>query len=143
MKNYQQINDGLAQIDEGLVQLDAGIIAMEGLMAPIRAAIRSAQGLVDAANYRVQLAEAALEEAKSELKRRVDEKTYQAFELYVLQGRSAAKVAEVLAISTNQLYAVKHRCMNIIQKNLFHIAMKKKFLNSLWIISQECLINMQ
>ena len=63
--NLVQVNDGLAQIDEGLVQLDAGIIAMEGLMAPIRAAIRSAQGLVDAANYRVQLAEAALEEARN------------------------------------------------------------------------------
>ena len=59
---------------------------------------------------------AVLEEAKAELRLRVDPKTYQAFELYVLQGRSAAKVAEVLAISTNQFYAVTHRCMNIIQK---------------------------
>ena len=59
---------------------------------------------------------AVFEEAKAELRLRVDPETYQAFELYVLQGRSAAKVAEVLAISTNQLYAVKHRCMNIIQK---------------------------
>ena len=59
---------------------------------------------------------AVLEEAKAELRLRVDPKTYQAFELYVLQGRPAAKVAEISSMSTNQLYAVKYRCMNIIQK---------------------------
>ena len=57
-----------------------------------------------------------LEEAKTELRLRVDPKTYQAYELYVLQERPAAKVAAILDITPNELYAVKNRCNKIMQK---------------------------
>ena len=59
---------------------------------------------------------AALQEAKAELKRRVDEKTYQAFELYGLQNRPAEQVAELLDMSLSSLYTSKSRCKKILQE---------------------------
>lgn len=59
---------------------------------------------------------ATLEEAKSELKRRVDEKTYQAFEMYGLQNRPAEQVAELLDMSLSSLYTSKSRCKKILQE---------------------------
>ena len=59
---------------------------------------------------------AALSEAKAELKRRVDEKTYQAFELYGLQNRPAEQVAELLDMSLSSLYTSKSRCKKILQE---------------------------
>ena len=54
-------------------------------------------------------------EALDELRRRVDERTYQAFEMYGLQNRPAEQVAEVLEMSTAQLYVVKKRCTDILR----------------------------
>lgn len=59
---------------------------------------------------------AVLDEAKEELRRRVDVKTYQAFELYGMQHRPAEKVMEVLGISRDSLYAAKSRCLHILQE---------------------------
>ncbi|MBE6368995.1 MAG: sigma-70 family RNA polymerase sigma factor [Lentisphaerae bacterium] len=59
---------------------------------------------------------AAFAEAEAELKRRVDEKTFQAFELYGLQNRPAAQVAEILDISMSSLYTAKSRCMKLLQE---------------------------
>ena len=58
----------------------------------------------------------ALAEAKEELKRRVDEKTFQAFEMYGLQNRNAAQVAEILGMSVASLYTAKSRCMKMMQE---------------------------
>ena len=51
-----------------------------------------------------------LEEAKAELKARVDAKTYQAFLFYGLQNRPVKQVADTLEMSANQIYLAKNRC---------------------------------
>ena len=59
---------------------------------------------------------AVIEEAKAELRMQVSPQTYQAYELYVLQERPAAKVAEILGMTTEEIYAVKHRCTKMMKK---------------------------
>lgn len=58
---------------------------------------------------------AVFSDALDELRRRVDERTYQAFEMYGLQNRSASQVAEVLEIPVDRLYVVKKRCVDILR----------------------------
>ena len=72
---------------------------------------------------------AALSEAKAELKRRVDEKTYQAFELYGLQNRPAEQVAELLDMSLSSLYTSKSRCKKILQEIIARYNSTDKELN--------------
>ena len=62
----------------------------------------------------------ALEEAKDELRGRVDEKTWQAFEMYGLQNRDAKQVALILGITVNQLYVAKNRCTAMLKKIVKH-----------------------
>lgn len=59
---------------------------------------------------------AVLSEAKDELRQRVAEKTFMAFELYGLQGRDVGKVAEALDMTPDQIYAAKNRCVGILRK---------------------------
>lgn len=59
---------------------------------------------------------AALAEAKAELKRRVDEKTFQAFEMYGLQNHPAEQVAEILDMPLSSLYTAKSRCIKMLQE---------------------------
>ena len=56
------------------------------------------------------------EEAMLELVGRVDEKTFQAFELYALEERPAKETAELLGISTNSVYVAKNRCVKIMRE---------------------------
>lgn len=58
----------------------------------------------------------ALAEAKAELRRRVDDKTYQAFELYGLQGRNPEQVADILDMSLSSLYTAKSRCVKMLNE---------------------------
>ena len=58
---------------------------------------------------------AVIEEAKAELRLRVTPKTYQAYELYVLQERPAEKVAMILEMTVNDIYAAKNRCNKIMR----------------------------
>ena len=57
---------------------------------------------------------AVLADAKDELRQRVSERTYQAFELYGLQGRPLKQVAAALGLSANQIYVAKKRCTDIL-----------------------------
>lgn len=59
---------------------------------------------------------AVFEEAKDELRSRVDPETYLAFELYALQNRSAGQVSETLGMTRKQLYAAKNRCLTILRE---------------------------
>ena len=59
---------------------------------------------------------AVFEEAKNELRQRVDDKTFMAFELYGLQNRSVEKVSEILELTPNQIYVAKNRCTKMLQK---------------------------
>ena len=56
------------------------------------------------------------EEAMLELSRRVDDRTFQAFELYALEDRPAAETAELLGISVNSVYVAKTRCLKILRE---------------------------
>ncbi|MCI5778582.1 MAG: sigma-70 family RNA polymerase sigma factor [Lentisphaeria bacterium] len=58
---------------------------------------------------------AVFAEAKDELRRRVDEKTFLAFELYGLQNRDIGKVAAALELTPNQIYVAKNRCVKILR----------------------------
>ena len=51
-----------------------------------------------------------LKEAEQELKNAVEPRTWQAYELYAVQGRPAEKVAVYLDCSVNQVYQAKKRC---------------------------------
>lgn len=59
---------------------------------------------------------AVFSEALDELRSRVDEKTFMAFELYGLQNREVGKVAAALEMAPNQIYVAKNRCVNILRK---------------------------
>ena len=56
------------------------------------------------------------EEAMLELARRVDEKTFQAFELYALEDRPANEAAELAGLSVNSVYVAKSRCLKILRE---------------------------
>ena len=56
------------------------------------------------------------EEAMLELARRVDEKTFQAFELYALEERPAKETAELLGFSVDSVYVAKNRCVKILRE---------------------------
>ena len=59
---------------------------------------------------------AVFAEAKDELRSRVDEKTFMAFELYGLQNRKIDAVADILEMTPNQIYVAKNRCIKLLQK---------------------------
>jgi RNA polymerase sigma-70 factor (ECF subfamily) len=59
-----------------------------------------------------------LSAAMERVKRRVKEEHYQIFDLHVLKGWSASKVAEVLGVSTGRIYLAKHRVGTLIKKEL-------------------------
>jgi len=56
------------------------------------------------------------QEALDELRLRVDPVTFQAFELYGLQDRSAEEVAKALDLPRDQLYVAKSRCLKILRE---------------------------
>ena len=58
------------------------------------------------------------EEAMLELARRVDEKTFQAFELYALEDRPVKETAELVGLSVNSVYVAKNRCMKILRETV-------------------------
>ena len=59
-----------------------------------------------------------LQEAQAELKNRVAPETYQAYELFAVQGRPAEKVAEYLDCTPNQVYQAKKRCFKMMKEIL-------------------------
>ena len=59
-----------------------------------------------------------LQEAQAELKNRVAPETYQAYELFAVQGRPAEKVAAYLDCSANQVYQAKKRCFKMMKEIL-------------------------
>ena len=59
-----------------------------------------------------------LQEAQAELKSRVAPETYQAYELFAVQGRPAEKVAEYLDCTPNQVYQAKKRCFKMMKEIL-------------------------
>ena len=59
-----------------------------------------------------------LAEAEQELRNRVTPETYQAYQLYAVQGRPVEKVASFLESSVNQVYQAKKRCFAMMREIL-------------------------
>ena len=59
-----------------------------------------------------------MDAAIQRVKRRVNAKHFQIFELYALKHRPAAKVAETLKVSTAQVNLINHRVGNLIKKEV-------------------------
>jgi DNA-directed RNA polymerase specialized sigma24 family protein len=59
-----------------------------------------------------------LQEAQAELKSRVSPETFQAYQLYAVQGRPVEKVAAFLECSVNQVYQAKKRCFAMMREIL-------------------------
>ena len=57
-------------------------------------------------------------EAEEELKSRVSPETFQAYQLYAVQGRPVEKVAAFLECSNNQVYQAKKRCFAMMREIL-------------------------
>jgi RNA polymerase sigma factor (sigma-70 family) len=56
--------------------------------------------------------------ALKRVKRKIDPKQYQAYDLYVLQGVPASKVARALKINLGRLYLMKHRINKLTKKEI-------------------------
>ena len=59
-----------------------------------------------------------LAEAEDELRKRVSPETFQAYQLYAVQGRPVEKVAAFLECSNNQVYQAKKRCFAMMREIL-------------------------
>src|SRR5436190_13153022 len=70
--------------------------------------------------WKNNLAEAAIERVK----RKVDSKQYQVFDLYVLKNWSVSKVARTLKVNPGFVYLTKHRINNLIKKEIAYLQTK-------------------
>lgn len=59
-----------------------------------------------------------LQAAMDRIKRQVSPKTFQIFDLYVLQGWPVKKVRELLGVSIGRIYLTKHRVSNMIKREM-------------------------
>ena len=57
-----------------------------------------------------------IKEIEAKLKLRVNNDTFQAYELYVIQERPVKEVAEFLICSENQVYQAKKRCLAVMHE---------------------------
>ena len=76
---------------------------------------------VDAELDKIYMAEwhkVIIAEAEDELRKRVSPDTFQAYQLYAVQGRSVEKVAAFLECSVNQVYQAKKRCFAMMREIL-------------------------
>ena len=76
---------------------------------------------VDAELDKIYMAEwhkVIIAEAEEELKKRVSPDTFQAYQLYAVQGRPVEKVAAFLECSANQVYQAKKRCFAMMREIL-------------------------
>jgi RNA polymerase sigma factor (sigma-70 family) len=62
-----------------------------------------------------------LEAALERVKRKVDPKHYQAFDLYVLKKWPVSKVARTLRISSGRVYLIKHRINGLIKYEIAYL----------------------
>jgi len=65
-----------------------------------------------------------LEAAIERVKRKVDSKHYQIFDLYVLKKWPVLKVARILRVNPGKVYLMKHRIGNLIRKEINYLRSK-------------------
>ena len=76
---------------------------------------------VDAELDKIYMAEwhkVIIAEAEDELRKRVSPETFQAYQLYAVQGRPVEKVSAFLECSANQVYQAKKRCFAMMREIL-------------------------
>jgi len=59
--------------------------------------------------------------ATERVKRKIDPKLFQIFDLYVLQNWRPEKVRKLLNISSTQVYVAKHRVLSLLKKEMRHL----------------------
>jgi RNA polymerase sigma-70 factor (ECF subfamily) len=59
-----------------------------------------------------------LRQAMEHIRRRIDERQFQAFDLYVAKGWPPGEVAETLGISVARVYLIKHRVAALLKKEV-------------------------
>ena len=59
-----------------------------------------------------------LQAALDRIKRRVNPKTYQIFELYVIQEWPVTKIRSLLGVSMGRIYLIKHRVSHMIKREM-------------------------
>ena len=65
-----------------------------------------------------------MEAAIERVKRKVDPRQYQVFDLCVVREWSAARVARALKVNRGRVYLIKHRINNLIKKEIAHLRAK-------------------
>jgi len=65
-----------------------------------------------------------VEAAMERVKRKVDPKHYQVFDLCVVKDWSSARVARALKVNRGQVYLIKHRINNLIKKEIAYLQAK-------------------
>ena len=65
-----------------------------------------------------------IEAAIERVKRKVDPKLYQVFDLYVVKKWPVTKVARTLKVNAGRVYLTKHRIGNLIKKEVAHLQTK-------------------
>lgn len=68
--------------------------------------------------YMAEWHKVIIAEAEDELRKRVSPDTFQAYQLYAVQGRPVEKVAAFLECSANQVYQAKKRCFAMMREIL-------------------------
>jgi len=65
-----------------------------------------------------------LEAAVERVKRKVDPKQYQIFNLYALKGWPVRKIARTLKVNSGRVYLARHRINHLIRKEIAHLRTK-------------------
>lgn len=97
-------------IDNAPGEISADGEPLEQLADPISAALDEAWEK----EWEANLLDAAIERVK----RQVDSKHYQVFDLYVVKKWPASKVAQTLQVNSAKIYLIKHRINHLIKKEI-------------------------
>ena len=65
-----------------------------------------------------------MQAAVERVKRKVDAKHHQVFDLYVFKRWPVSKVARTLKVNTGKVYQIKHRIGSLIKKEVAHLQTK-------------------
>jgi RNA polymerase sigma factor (sigma-70 family) len=65
-----------------------------------------------------------MDAARDRVKRRVDPKQYQIFDLHVFKGWSVSRVARALKVNPGRVYLTKHRITSLIKKEIQYLRTK-------------------
>jgi|ERR1043166_441775 RNA polymerase sigma-70 factor (ECF subfamily) len=118
-----RIGDQLRKKQRGLVQLDEPKSTRTSTETGAIEKIDSNAGLEKIWNDEWE--ENLLEAAIDRVKRKVNPKDYQLFDLVVVKERPVSKVAKTLAVSRGRIYLAKHRISRLIRKEVDYLKTKQ------------------